>query len=371
MARIRTIKPEFFTSEDIVALSPLARLLYIAIWCEADKEGRLVWKPATFRLRYFPADNCDIRALCDELVSAGLVVLYGHGLAHIPGFARHQHVNPRESKSVLPEPPTHIERTPSHIPKDIREEVMERDGGKCVRCGSDDHLQLDHILPQSCGGPHMAENLRVLCRSCNAGRPVSGDALEEDLAKDGFSYKTLRVKFGIDASILDLHAQGGREGKGREGITVPDGTDAADAPAPVAAKPPKTPKTPEDMAKAELWRASVSVLEQGGCQKSQCRTFMGKLAQDYPFDVLQKAVASAVSEQPADAREYLKATCQRLQGERKDPVTVPSAAPVETAAYIAAQDAAKQAASSPETIAAREAAMAKIRGAVKTMEPAA
>ena len=57
MARIRTIKPEFFTSEDIVSLSPLARLLYQATWCEADKEGRLQWKPGTFKLRYFPADG--------------------------------------------------------------------------------------------------------------------------------------------------------------------------------------------------------------------------------------------------------------------------------------------------------------------------
>ncbi len=31
MARIRTIKPEFFTSEDVVALSPLARLLFISV----------------------------------------------------------------------------------------------------------------------------------------------------------------------------------------------------------------------------------------------------------------------------------------------------------------------------------------------------
>ena len=63
MARIRTIKPEFFTSEDIVSLSPLARLLYVALWCEADKEGRLVWKPLTFKLRYLPADDCDIKAV--------------------------------------------------------------------------------------------------------------------------------------------------------------------------------------------------------------------------------------------------------------------------------------------------------------------
>lgn len=105
MARIRTIKPEFFTSEDIVGLSPLARLLYIALWCEADREGRLVWKPKTFKLRYLPADDCDVDALCDELTGSGLVHLYGDGLAMIPTFAAHQHVNPRESASQLPEPP--------------------------------------------------------------------------------------------------------------------------------------------------------------------------------------------------------------------------------------------------------------------------
>lgn len=104
MARIRTIKPEFFTSEDIVSLTPMARLLYIATWCEADKEGRLVWKPKTFKLRYFPGDNCDIEALCKELVDAGMVKLYGDGHAFIPQFGKHQHINPRESASILPEP---------------------------------------------------------------------------------------------------------------------------------------------------------------------------------------------------------------------------------------------------------------------------
>jgi hypothetical protein len=112
MARIRTVKPEFFTSEDIVSLSPLARLLYIAIWCEADKEGRLVWKPLTFKLRYFPADNCDIKALCDEIVTAGMVQLYGNGYAVVPTFKAHQHINPRESASQLPDPDASTTRQP-------------------------------------------------------------------------------------------------------------------------------------------------------------------------------------------------------------------------------------------------------------------
>jgi hypothetical protein len=103
MARIRTIKPEFFTSEDIVGMTPYARLLYIALWCEADKAGRLCWKPATFKMRYMPGDNVDIGALCKEIIDAGLVVLYGDGLAHIPTFSKHQHVNPRETASKLPD----------------------------------------------------------------------------------------------------------------------------------------------------------------------------------------------------------------------------------------------------------------------------
>ncbi len=105
MARIRTIKPEFFTSEDIVALTPHARLLYIALWCEADKEGRMAWKPKTFKMRYLPADTVDIDSLCAEIIAAGLVKLYGEGYAYIPAFHAHQHINPRESASQLPEPP--------------------------------------------------------------------------------------------------------------------------------------------------------------------------------------------------------------------------------------------------------------------------
>ena len=85
-------------------LSQAARLLYIALWCEADREGRLVWRPGTFKLRYFPADKVNIEALCKELTGRRLIVLYGDGYAHIPTFSQHQHVNPREAQSTLPVP---------------------------------------------------------------------------------------------------------------------------------------------------------------------------------------------------------------------------------------------------------------------------
>ena len=107
MARIRTIKPEFFTSEDIVSLTPLARVFYVSLWCEADREGRLEWKPKTLKMRYLPGDNCDIDALCTELTGAGLVSLYevdGKQYAVIPSFKKHQVINNREAQSVIPEP---------------------------------------------------------------------------------------------------------------------------------------------------------------------------------------------------------------------------------------------------------------------------
>ena len=106
--------------------------------------------------------------------------------------------------------------------------------------------------------------------------------------------------------------------------SVANATDGGETPPPPPlspsqpdpAKPPKV-KTPEDMAKAELWRAAVSVLEQGGCPESQARTFMGKLVKDYGQDVVRDAVTAAVTAQPADAREYLKATCQHAAGQRQ------------------------------------------------------
>lgn len=107
MPRIRTIKPEFFTSEDIVSLSPLARLFFQACWCEADREGRMNWKPRTMKLRYFPADKCDIDAIAGEVVARGLLRVYtvdGETYAYIPSFSKHQHVNPRETRSLIPEP---------------------------------------------------------------------------------------------------------------------------------------------------------------------------------------------------------------------------------------------------------------------------
>lgn len=53
------------------------------------------------------------------------------------------------------------------IPKDVVDTVWNRDGGKCVYCGSNEDLHLDHIIPFSKGGDTSVENLQLLCQKCN------------------------------------------------------------------------------------------------------------------------------------------------------------------------------------------------------------
>jgi 5-methylcytosine-specific restriction endonuclease McrA len=60
------------------------------------------------------------------------------------------------------------------IPPEVVREVIERDGLRCVECGSTDDLQIDHILPVALGGASSVENLQVLCGDCNR---ANGDSL--------------------------------------------------------------------------------------------------------------------------------------------------------------------------------------------------
>lgn len=53
------------------------------------------------------------------------------------------------------------------IPAHIAYIVWHRDQHRCVRCGSQEDLQLDHLIPYSKGGATSIENLQVLCRKCN------------------------------------------------------------------------------------------------------------------------------------------------------------------------------------------------------------
>lgn len=100
MARIRTIKPDFWTDGNMVSLSPFARLLYIGMWnftlCD---HGHVADDAMKLKLQILPMDNVDIEALLAEIMAQGRVTRVvsadGRTYLHVTRFEDHQKIDPR------------------------------------------------------------------------------------------------------------------------------------------------------------------------------------------------------------------------------------------------------------------------------------
>jgi hypothetical protein len=60
------------------------------------------------------------------------------------------------------------------IPEDVKRLVYERDGGRCLVCGSDELIQYDHVVPWSMGGGNEPQHIRLLCAGCNRRQAMGG-----------------------------------------------------------------------------------------------------------------------------------------------------------------------------------------------------
>ncbi|MBI1900053.1 MAG: HNH endonuclease [Planctomycetia bacterium] len=60
-----------------------------------------------------------------------------------------------------------VEGISRNIPRDVRQRVWQRYGGRCAECGSDQYLEFDHVVPVSRGGSNSDANVQLLCRRCN------------------------------------------------------------------------------------------------------------------------------------------------------------------------------------------------------------
>ncbi|AGL85588.1 DnaT-like ssDNA-binding domain-containing protein [Pseudomonas protegens] len=108
MARIRTIKPEFWSSEQVMESRPLARLLFIGLWNFCDDGGNHPLAPRTIKALVFPGDDITSEAVSEllgELEGSGLIRSYtvdGKQYLHVNGW-KHQKIEKRTFK--YPKPP--------------------------------------------------------------------------------------------------------------------------------------------------------------------------------------------------------------------------------------------------------------------------
>ncbi|WP_233866710.1 hypothetical protein [Paraburkholderia adhaesiva] len=112
MPRSRTVKGGFFRSPDIQHTPVDCRLLFISLWTQADRDGRLEDLPSKIRDEAFPYDFDITEQHVDDLLNIldhrDLILRYvveGRPLIFITKWKTHQHPHPKEAKSELAPPP--------------------------------------------------------------------------------------------------------------------------------------------------------------------------------------------------------------------------------------------------------------------------
>lgn len=111
MARIRSIKPEFWVDRKLArATSRDARMLYVGLWNFADEHARLIGDPDYLKGQIFPyeedLDAVAVKGLLDELVAFGVAVPYvAHDevFLYLPTLAKHQRLQPEKVASKHPD----------------------------------------------------------------------------------------------------------------------------------------------------------------------------------------------------------------------------------------------------------------------------
>jgi hypothetical protein len=325
MARIRTIKPEFFRHEQLFEAEkesglPL-RLAFAGLWTAADREGRFRWSPRALKLDCLPYDDVDFGAVLDALARYGFVVKYqdsdgGVEYGAIPSWDKHQVINNRESDSQLPPPPVGAAngtRATSASPTSTGfVYVAIAASAQMAKIGFALRNPLDRIHDLSCGSPEELE-LFGYFEGTQADEASLRNALKEHHSRREWFKWTASLRSELDAWVVDnqrvTHAWGTRdplckgEGKGREGERKEEDAAPNGAHSPSEEVPPVVPET------TEFYRRLKQVIgpSSGGLGKKLLAAKGGNVA-------LARAALETASTM-AEPREYIGAI---IRGRERD-----------------------------------------------------
>ena len=176
MARIRYLKPEFFSDEDLAELPYQARLAFAGLWCYADKAGRLEDRPKFLKAMIFPYDNIDMEKQLSLLAqgkhgngSCPFIHRYedeGVSYIQILTWEKHQKPHHTEAESKIPPGPPLIikgmgmeKQEPQSAPANNREVTVKKQLSNV-----DDEEWLEDLQKQECYS-HLAvrDQLQMCC----------------------------------------------------------------------------------------------------------------------------------------------------------------------------------------------------------------
>jgi hypothetical protein len=168
MARIRTIKPQFFRHRRLFLAEqetglPL-RVAFAGLWTCADREGRFKWEPDELKLDCLPYDDVDFSRVMHALFTRGFIVRYASGSREygvIPSWKDHQVINNREAGSDLPVPPENI--------SELIEEAKEADA--CGTRGPRDTILHEGKGKEGKGREQEGKGMEIGTRALRVTRP--------------------------------------------------------------------------------------------------------------------------------------------------------------------------------------------------------
>ena len=107
--RARNIKPGFFKNEILGEADPLISLLFVGLWCAADREGRLEDRPLRLCAELFGYRRAITQKKVDTmlrwLADHGFIERYeidGHQYIQVLAFSKHQSPHVHEKPSEIP-----------------------------------------------------------------------------------------------------------------------------------------------------------------------------------------------------------------------------------------------------------------------------
>jgi len=135
MARIRTIKPEFYrheTLQDLEIANPgkYPMLVFQGLWGHCDNKGRFEWRPRQLKLDILPFLPFDMAETLLILADSGMVRRYtvaGAEYGEIQSFEKHQRITGKEAVEGEKYPPN-IRETPGKQSGNIREHPDVQEG---------------------------------------------------------------------------------------------------------------------------------------------------------------------------------------------------------------------------------------------------